>query len=408
MGAEFNSWNADAYPWVVSYTVDAMEGMRRAAMEGLQRIPRRGLEVGGVMFGNVKGAEVRITQWRAMECEHAKGPGFELSPNDEEGLRRLLEEAATDPELSELVPVGWFRTRTRGGVCLSVSDPRLHDEFFPEPWQVILVLRPHMYEPAQAGFFLREEDGSIKTDSSYKEFLLENKRRRLPLGFDPSRPYEREGAPREVPPLAVQVPPGVARQAEAAVTEPPDGKPGRASRWRKIGSVVAAIAAVAVTFYLAIPELERSGDGALDLQVRDVEGRLLLEWNRRAPAVRNASAASLLIADGAEQRQVGLTLEELRGGSLTYQRRGGDVQFRLRLDLPEGGTMTEIARFLGGAPAASVQPPPPSDGGNSQQLAADVDQLRSRLADETRRRDELQRQIRAEQQRAPADARRVQ
>ncbi len=401
MGAEFSSWEAEPHSLVVYYTNAVMEEIRRAAMEGLRKVPRRGLEVGGVLFGTHEGNEIRITRWRTIECEHAEGPGFALSASDEEGLRQLLDEAEKDPELGKLTPLGWFRTRTRGGVCLSEDDVKLHDRFFPEPWQVILVLRPYLYDPAQAGFFLREADGSIGMESSSREFLLENKQRRLPLGFDPSqavqRPAEGEGAPHPVPrlPLApgreAYTPPGTI----AAAGE----RPVKPSRWWRAGSVVAVAAAAALTLYLAVPVLETGGrTSALDLEVRNVGDQLLLEWNPRAPAVANAVAASLAIVDGDTQRRVQLTPEELRSGSLTYQRQGGDVQFRLRLEFPEGEPLTELTRFLGAAPAANAELPESGEEA-SPELAAIIDQLQKELAAEARRADELRRQIQAERQR---------
>ncbi len=54
--------------------------------------------------------------------------------------------------------VGWFHTHPRMGVFLSDYDVWLHQHFFPEPWQVALVVEPHTQV---GGFFVREEDGSL-------------------------------------------------------------------------------------------------------------------------------------------------------------------------------------------------------------------------------------------------------
>ena len=163
--------------------------------------------------------------------------------------------------------------------------------------------------------------------------------------------------------------------------------------------MVAVAAAAALTLYLAAPVLETGGrTSALDLEVRNVGDQLLLEWNPRAPAVANAVAASLAIVDGDTQRRVQLTPEELRSGSLTYQRQGGDVQFRLRLEFPEEEPLTELTRFLGAAPAANAELPESGEEA-SPELAAIIDQLQKELAAEARRADELRRQIQAERQR---------
>ncbi len=52
--------------------------------------------------------------------------------------------------------VGWFHTHPRMGVFLSHYDTFLHHNFFPEPWQVALVVEPFS---SVAGFFVRQVDG---------------------------------------------------------------------------------------------------------------------------------------------------------------------------------------------------------------------------------------------------------
>lgn len=54
--------------------------------------------------------------------------------------------------------VGWYHTHPRMGVFLSHFDTFLHNNFFPEPWQVALVVEPHS---SVAGFFIRREGGHL-------------------------------------------------------------------------------------------------------------------------------------------------------------------------------------------------------------------------------------------------------
>lgn len=54
--------------------------------------------------------------------------------------------------------VGWYHTHPRMGVFLSHYDTWLHRHFFPEPWQVALVVEPHS---AAGGFFIRQPDGGL-------------------------------------------------------------------------------------------------------------------------------------------------------------------------------------------------------------------------------------------------------
>jgi len=54
--------------------------------------------------------------------------------------------------------VGWYHTHPGMGIFLSHYDTWLHSNFFPEPWQVALVVDPR---DALAGFFIRQRDGSL-------------------------------------------------------------------------------------------------------------------------------------------------------------------------------------------------------------------------------------------------------
>lgn len=54
--------------------------------------------------------------------------------------------------------VGWYHTHPRMGIFLSHYDTWLHKNFFPEPWQVALVIEPHS---SLGGFFIRQPDGDL-------------------------------------------------------------------------------------------------------------------------------------------------------------------------------------------------------------------------------------------------------
>ena len=61
-----------------------------------------------------------------------------------------------------LRPVGWYHSHTRSEIFFSDADLEIHKHFFPEPWQVALVMKPHTFQPTRAGFFFREADGVIR------------------------------------------------------------------------------------------------------------------------------------------------------------------------------------------------------------------------------------------------------
>ncbi len=54
--------------------------------------------------------------------------------------------------------VGWYHTHPGMGIFLSHYDTWLHRNFFPEPWQVALVVEP---VSASGGFFVRQRQGLL-------------------------------------------------------------------------------------------------------------------------------------------------------------------------------------------------------------------------------------------------------
>jgi proteasome lid subunit RPN8/RPN11 len=171
--SELGFWRVEGQPIVVEHSPSVLETLRNEAVEGLHRIPRGGLEIGGVLFGKRSGNTIRVLASRPLACEHACGPSFVLSEKDEAALRQLAGSAGTDPELAGMISVGWYHSHTRSGISLTDGDVGLWDRHFPEPWQIALVLHPQKLKPTRAGYFFRETHGHLRTDSSYREFELE-------------------------------------------------------------------------------------------------------------------------------------------------------------------------------------------------------------------------------------------
>jgi proteasome lid subunit RPN8/RPN11 len=169
---EFGYWVAGPRNLEIEYSSAAIDEIRMQAAEGYQRMRHGGVEVGGVLFGTHAGRTVRILAMRPIECGYSNGPRFILSELDETALANLLKNSAGDPELADMEPVGWYHSHTREEIYFSPADVRLFDRFFPQAWQVALVVRPANLTPTRAGFFFREPDGTLRTASSYCEFHL--------------------------------------------------------------------------------------------------------------------------------------------------------------------------------------------------------------------------------------------
>ncbi len=165
------TWAPPECPFKIAYSLRALDDIRLAVIDAFFSLPRGGAEIGGVLLGKRDGQQVTILDYVALDCEHAFGPSFTLSPKDLAHLSTLLEEArGNTPDLQS---IGWYHSHTRSDIFLSEPDLEVHKRYFSSPWQVALVLKPHTFQPTRGGFFFRSADGSFHIENSYQEFVLE-------------------------------------------------------------------------------------------------------------------------------------------------------------------------------------------------------------------------------------------
>jgi proteasome lid subunit RPN8/RPN11 len=169
---ESGRWEGGAGSPVIEYSNTVLDEIRIRAAEGYQRMRHGGVEVGGVLFGSREDGILRIAAVRPIACGYSNGPRFILSPADEAALAELLLAAADDPALAGLEPLGYYHSHTREEIHMSEANLRLFDRFFPEAWQIALVVRPANLAPTRAGFFFRGPNGVMHSDSGCLEFQL--------------------------------------------------------------------------------------------------------------------------------------------------------------------------------------------------------------------------------------------
>jgi proteasome lid subunit RPN8/RPN11 len=184
---DLECWRAPQSPFLIHYSRLVLEQIRLAVVDAYYLVPRGGLEIGGVLLGKCRDRHVEVVDHEPIECEHAFGPSFSLSPRDEERLQDVL--ARIRGKSGGLEAVGWYHSHTRSEILLTETDLEIHNRYFPEEWQVALVVRPSTSQPTRAGFFFRELGGSIRASGSYQEFKLE------PLRGGPSLLKAEGGAP---------------------------------------------------------------------------------------------------------------------------------------------------------------------------------------------------------------------
>jgi proteasome lid subunit RPN8/RPN11 len=396
-------WNAPECPFEIEYSTRVLDDIRLAVVDAFFSLPRGGAEIGGILLGNRDGDRISITGYEALDCEHAMGPSFTLSPRDQTRLAEMMALAKRNPANRQ--PVGWYHSHTRSDIFFSETDQDIHKRFFPEPWQVALVLKPHTFEPTRGGFFFREADGSMRGTASYQEFVLDPLPLRPPVGggndAPPARQHLRENSPFRAAPGEARAgsygavdAPAASGKAKGRVPitreiaiEPssPDGSEGqepavettdttipgfaqlRQERsWRAVKVAICLAAGLAAggvgyqTRQYWLPQalskiravLPREPDPYLSLTVSDNNGQLKIQWDRNAPAVRNALEGTLEITDGNTVPQaVRLDGAHLAAGVFNYARQNERVDVVLLASEPNGQMVKEQASFLGQLPA---------------------------------------------------------
>jgi hypothetical protein len=118
-----------------------------------------------------------------------------------------------------------------------------------------------------------------------------------------------------------------------------------------------------------------AGDSPLSLWVADVGGQLLIEWDRTARPIRNASEGIIDIRDGSEKVLVKMDPERLHEGSVDYVRRSEIVDVKLLVRDAGGRTAEETLRFVG----PPVSRPVDELTRERDALKAEVERLRAEL-----------------------------
>jgi proteasome lid subunit RPN8/RPN11 len=198
------SWSVAECPFTIESSARVLDDIRLAVTDALFSLPKGGAEIGGILLGSFETGRLAIVEHAALDCEHAHGPGFTLSPADEGRLMALL--AAHGDSGTGVRPVGWYHSHTRSGIFLSDADLLIYQRFFPEPWQVAMVMKPHTFQPARIGFFFRGTDGSVHAEASYQEATLDAlpiHQLPSPVPTAPPGPAMRRARPDMIPPIVI-------------------------------------------------------------------------------------------------------------------------------------------------------------------------------------------------------------
>ena len=389
-----------AYPWQAGDPAhdmvcqgDVAAAIAATAFENFRRFSRGGLEIGGILLGRRIEAGLSVQRWLPIECEHARGPAFLLSERDEEALSVSLAEGA----LCGLEVIGWFVSQSRSALALSDSGLEIFNRFFPEAWQVVLLIKPEMNASVRARICSRNASGIVFGP----EFRFDS------VGIPPAKEISRpvpagKVLPAPEPEKAVRVrrlelPAAASPERPSGIVEPPRFvavKPAAGSiRWMIVALATLCFLLTALVFAPRLSVLLPGSAAGLGLRAIDTGSRLRVEWNSASPLIHEAQHATVEVNDGGRAAKLLLNTSHLRMGSFEYVRQSNDVEFVLTLHRANQPSVQEWTRFIAHSAATSQE-------GSTPDPAA-LDRIRE-LEDENRRlnaalQEETAKRIRQEQ-----------
>ncbi len=345
----YYEWRVQGHPLSVHLSLAVIDRLQTEIMKGFWAVPKRGMEVGGVLIGRVEPGEntvVVIDDREPVSCEHRRGPSYVMSEPDRKRLEKVLRRSNDGMQV-----VGFYRSHTRLGLYLDQDDMAVIDSYFTDPNNVFLLVRPDATKPGTAGFFIREE-GDFHRQSTYLEFPFSSAELLKQSGV-----LVEESAPAHVavaPPAETPAPPALAAPSSPRPMVLP-ALPVRVRRlkWKAAGAIAAGVIAFGALEYRALTYFRRpavvSADFAPSLSIEPSGGYLQLNWNRNAAAVLKAERGVLSITEGAFRKDLNLDERQLRTGSVVYAPRGNEVNFRLELQRGRT-TVSESLRFVSNPP----------------------------------------------------------
>ncbi len=351
----YYEWRVSGHPLSIHLSLAVVERLETDIMKGFWAVPKRGMEVGGVLLGRIETGDensVIIDDYEAVSCEHRRGPSYVLSEPDRKRLEKVLKRGNGGKQA-----VGFYRSHTRLGLYLDQDDMAVIDTYFGNPNHVFLLVRPDATKPGAAGFFFREE-GELHRQSPYLEFPFSSAEILKQIG---TVPQDAAPLPAEVLPLASDAPPAPARPVPVPRFAPAAPPRLRQFKWKLAGGIAAGIVAFGALEYQVFDHSRRpaavQANFAPALSIEPSSGYLRVCWNRNAPAVLKAERGVLSITDGGFRKDLDLDEHQLRTGAVVYAPRGNEVNFRLDL-LDRRTTVSESLRFVSSAPVAPAAPAP--------------------------------------------------
>ena len=309
-------WSPDRSPYAIELKLELVARMTAELVEA----EKTGVEIGGVLVGSFPDAQMPTLRVEDIE----------IFPPRAENAPREVAEAEQPARFSEIrwnlrragrAALGLFRSHLRPGPLRpSPADRNLLAEEFKLAVSVELLVQGRA--PHSAAFFVGTH-GELPDEPAVREFRFnETEFRALPeVEPEAPPPTREEGAP---------------KRSNARLY-------GLVATLLLIG-LAACILMWSFTGHGPRPPALRSAH-QLRLAITGNGHLVRISWNHSAREMDGATGAKLMIVDGGNRRDAKLGLDELRLGSVEYERTTASVQATLTLERPGKQAESESAEW---------------------------------------------------------------
>ncbi len=293
----------------IEYDADVLGRIEEEALDGFN--------LGGLLLGSYAGDSLRIA-------------AFEAAPCDPQTIGERIRYLDTRARVSGQRVVGWYTAHKRNELAMSPEDLSLHDRFFPEAWQVALMLRPNPDGSMGAKFFLKEKAASL-----------------IPT----STPDGGGGRPELVP----------QRHASRVVEVRKEPAALKRRRGWGVWAALTAMAALSLggVLYLRLhfpaPAIQTAASGLLRVEAVHRNGNIEVTWD--PTALGDSTQGRLDVQDGGIRAQVVLDNTTLMAGKFTYAYKSDVTGFRMRVEKANGSVLEGSTTYV--APNSVAVAPPP-------------------------------------------------
>ncbi|MCU1257247.1 MAG: hypothetical protein JWO80_132 [Bryobacterales bacterium] len=319
---------------IIALAAGAAERLRIDAVEALRSLPRRGLEIGGILLGEASNSFL-VNGVAPVESEHLYGPGYEQSARDRAVFHAQMDELRRIPAGGN-VPIGLYRTYTRESGGVNARDAEALRLYFPESDGVLLLVSP-------------KATGRVSISCFYWD-----RRSLIPCASAAAPHVSSSLLPADSPAMSVDPVVEFPRAAQQRRNPAWD-----AARWLN-EAALAGIAALIV--FGAVSLLHHEPASALVKPTARAASRLgarvvswpdgaQVVWNGKSDPIRGAVGALLSVEDGGSKTDLPISLSELHTGNVFYGVASPRATFVLTVYAADGSEIRESMVARGTTPA---------------------------------------------------------